>query len=136
MVNKAFVWLHPAVYLTVFLSPLVFLIVYLVVRKKVRLQVPLCESHRKPVSRMRIATAVLLIGGPTVAALLIVFANSDAAVWGIFLILFTLIGGIITLRLQRPLTAVRIDDDSRVTLRGACETYLSALATEIMVLPL
>jgi preprotein translocase subunit YajC len=134
IVNKDFVWLEPMYYLTLLFGPLIFLIVYLIVRKKVKLSVPLCERHRKLVNRMRVATAVLLIGGPAVEALLIAFANPDAAGWGIFLILFILLGGIITLRLQRPLTTVRIDDD-RVTLKGACDVFLSRLATKTVALP-
>jgi len=100
----------------------------------VGLPIPLCERHRKLVSRMRVATTVLLIGGPTVEALLIAFASPDAAGWGILLILFALLGGIITLRLQRPLTAVRIDDDQAI-LKGACDVFLSRLATRTVALP-
>jgi len=134
MVNKDIVWLDPLYYLSLVLGPGGLLIVYLIARKKMRLSVPLCEHHRKLVSRMRLATAVILIGGPAVAALMIAFGNPDSTGWGVLLILFVLLGGMITLRLQRPLSAARIDDD-RATLKGACDAFLSRLAAKTAELP-
>ncbi|MGP8268823.1 MAG: hypothetical protein ACLQLH_02045 [Terracidiphilus sp.] len=134
MVNKDLVWLEPPYYLTLLFGPLIFVIVYLIVRKKVKLAVPLCDKHRKLASRMRVTTAIILIGGLAVESLLIAFASPDAAGWGTLLILFSLLGGIITLRLQRPLTAVRVDND-RTTLKGACDVFLSRLAIKTAILP-
>jgi len=134
MVNRDIVWLNPLFYLSLFLGPGGLLIVYMIARKKVRLLVPLCERHRKIASRMRVATAVLLIGGPVAVALLIALRVPDSAGWGLVLILITLLGGMITLRLQRPLTASRIDDD-RVTLKGACNTFLARITIKAGTLP-
>lgn len=125
-VERCFVWLEPVYYLTIIFSPLVFYIVYLIVRKKVRLSLPLCEQHRNLVGRMKIATAILLIGAPVTEVLLVVFASPEVAGLGVVGLLFALLGGLITLRLQRTLTAVRIDDDQAI-FKGGCDIFLSQL---------
>ncbi len=120
--NQSVVWLNPLYYLTILLGGLPFLVVYLVFRKKVELSVPLCEHHRKLVHWMRICTVLILIGCP-ITALLLIEVAPDWAGLGILLILVMLIGAFITLRLQRPLTAVNIDD-KRAVLKGACDAFL------------
>jgi len=127
IVERSFVWLEPGYYLTVLLGPLIFYIVYLIVRKKVRLSVPLCEQHRRSVSRMKMATVILLVGAPALEVLLIKFASPEVGGMGIVVLLFALLGGLMTLRSQRTLTVVRIDDD-QTTLKGACDIFLARIA--------
>jgi len=133
MVNRDIVWLNPLFYLSLILGPGALLIVYLIARKKVRLSVPLCAHHRNLANRMRVATAVFLCSGPVAVALMVTFRSPNSAGWGLVMILIILRCGMITLRLQRPLTASRIDDD-RATFEGACDTFLSRIKIKAVTL--
>ena len=44
---KTFSWHHPALYLLIFLGLLVYVIVALIVRKSIRVGVPLCPFHKQ-----------------------------------------------------------------------------------------
>lgn len=124
-VDQTIVWLNPLFYLTILLGGIPFFVVYLVARKKMKLSVPLCEHHRRLIQTLRIFTAVFLIGCPATGLFLLEYAPNSEGYW--FLIpAFMIIGAFITLRFQRPLTAVEIDKD-HATLKGACEVFLSRI---------
>jgi hypothetical protein len=46
-VKRTYYWHHPAIYLTLFIFPVVYLLVALIARKDSKVHVPLCAQHRK-----------------------------------------------------------------------------------------
>lgn len=125
-VDKSFSWLNPWYYLLLFLH-LGILLVYLIFRKKVKLSVPLCDSHRQYMRRLTITATVLLVGCIPVGVLLgSLIGEPDGDMWGLLIGILMLFGGLIAVLLHRPLQATHIDN-GRATLKGACGAFLPKL---------
>ena len=122
MKRKTFYWHHPAIYIAI-LSPLIYIILALVLRKGGTINVGLCEKHKK--SRL-----FGIWGGTSLALLSIVVfvlaGQNDMPLLvpvGIVLILGGLIWAVLAARM---LTPTRIDERT-LWLRGACSTLLDTL---------
>jgi hypothetical protein len=121
-------WHHPAYYLTLFLSPIIYVLVAILIRKKAKVELPLCPEHR----RQRTMRLGACWGVAAVACFLIfLVAGStglgDLAGWLIFtaiLLLFgAIVAGVIFVRVVEP---VRITA-THLFLKGARKMYLAEL---------
>lgn len=115
---------HPAwVYLLLFLSPLIYIIVALIVRKCATLSPGLCDAHRR-----RHWLGIALGWGGSLLALLLMFLGAtyeycSMAVIGMILFLGAIVAGIILARVLQP---ERIDKDY-IRLRGCGQAFLDTL---------
>lgn len=96
-VVKTFYWHHPALYLTIFAGLLIYVIVAVIVRKNVRVAVPLCANHVQKRSLwvnlswvlplVGIADAVILpslnVDGGWVALLTVVLILAGLVIWAV-----------------------------------------------------
>ena len=122
-----FTWHHPGLYLLL-ISPIVYIIVAAIVRKRVTLAVPLCEAH-KTIRKSRLTTgALLMLGSIPIAWALGAYADSEsiiAVAWLLgFVLFFT---GAVFLIIASPLKAARIGSES-AELTGAKPSFLAAVA--------
>jgi hypothetical protein len=121
--RRTLYWHNPAIYLLL-LSPVIYIIVALIIRKSLTFEVPLCDEHR---ARRRGAILFSWLLG--LAGLALCFApaiDSDytpAVFVGLILIVFSLIYG--TVRSQ-VVNALKIDD-SHAWIRKVSPLYLAEL---------
>jgi hypothetical protein len=116
-------WHHPAVYLLILCSILIYVIVALIIRKRATIEIGLCERHLAKRKRdiligwaMALSGLGLLIGG--------ISANSGwAGAAGGVVFLAALFYGVATAQM---VSAKRIDD-AHVWVRGVCPEYLDTL---------
>lgn len=131
--KRVLYWHHPAIFLLVLVSPLIYIIVSLIMRKRAEIYVPLTEDvlARRRLNLL-IAWCTSLLGLGMFIAFFVVVANTttrDPAPWvfslllGPFVLLFGLIYGSLTTRM---VYAKRMDDHF-VWLKGASQEYLDSL---------
>ena len=123
-VKRKLYWHHPAIYIAVPLSVLLYVIIALCVRKKATVHVGFCEQHRKRRHLDILIVWLGLIGA--FAAMIGGFANHHPEIGGggVILLLAALI---YTLGRLNIVVAKRIGPDGSVLLRGACAAYLNEL---------
>jgi hypothetical protein len=120
--TKTLSWHHPALYLVILAGVLIYVIVAIIVRKTMKVQVPLCAQHAQ-----RRSTAVMLswimplIGIADVIVLPRVGVDVAVAV----LLMFALVvaGGITWAIVGTPIRPKRIDQ-YRGIFTGFCEEFL------------
>ena len=113
-------WHHPALYLLIFVSILIYFIVALVVRKTATVDVGFCPEHlaaRKKSLVITWALGLLSIGGIVLTAVL---EDPNVIFVSIAFLIATVIYGIITLRVVAPEKI----DDHLVWLKGVNADYL------------
>jgi hypothetical protein len=124
--KKNFSWHHPGLYFLV-ISPIVYLIVALIVRKTIELSVPLCRAHRSiRKKRLWMGTILLLACIPLPVAFYTYIgtdAASDVAIW-VGIAMF--VAGIAFLSYASPIRPVRIQSH-RAIFKGACPEFLASL---------
>ncbi len=116
-------WHHPALYLLIFFSILIYSIVALVVRKTATVDVGFCPEHlaaRKKNTKIAWALGLLSIGSLVLAWMLV---DSTFIFVSIAFLVATVIFGIITLRVVAPEKI----DDHLVWLKGVNPDYLQEL---------
>jgi hypothetical protein len=116
-------WHHPALYLLIFASLLIYVIVVMIVRKTATVDVGLCPEHlaaRKRNLAITWALALLSVGSFVLGGML---EDLTFGFVGIGLIFVTAIYGIVTLRIVAP---SRIDDHI-IWLKGVNTDYLQEL---------
>src|SRR6185369_13936838 len=118
--KRKLTWHHPALYLLVIASLLIYAVVAMVVRKTATVNIGLCEDHSS--TRRRNIAITWALGLASVAGFVVAVMLEDGtfAVLGIFLLLATAIYGIVTLRVVVP-TKI---DDYFVWLKGIDTNYL------------
>lgn len=113
-------WHHPAIYLTLFISLLVYAIIAMVVRKSATVELGFCEEHAAKRNKHLMITWALGIAGvlsfPFGAAL----EDVNTIAIGFLLLGATAIYGIVTLRVVIP---TKIDDHF-VWIKGVSAEYL------------
>jgi uncharacterized membrane protein len=121
-------WHHPAIFILVFVSPLIYIIVALIVRKTATIQMPLSEEwYARRRQRMAIAWSIVLAS--VVLFFLGIFLADQVelapllAVAAIFGLLGAAIYGLIACRLITP---QRITDEY-VWIKGAHPDFLNRL---------
>jgi hypothetical protein len=126
--KRVLYWHHPAIYLSIFLSPIIYLLIAILVRKKVQVELPLCPDHR----RQRTKRLAACWGAALVACVVLVFLMGssglgDAGVWlgvgSVFVFFAAIVAGVIFARIVEPtrITATHL------FLKGAGRAYLDEL---------
>lgn len=117
--KRALYWHRQAVYLLVLLSPLIYIIVALVVRKSARVDVGLCDKHRRRrVNGMVFGLVLCLASFGGCAAI-----GGEAVIASVILFAVGLICGLLSNQVVSP---VEIDDQF-VRLKGVQADFLALL---------
>lgn len=122
MVTKTFSWHHPALYLVILAGVLIYVIVAMIVRKNMRLSVPLCVSHAQKRSTAVILSWVIPLIG-VADAFILPNLGVDGGVVALITIACLLTGLIIWAVVGYPIRARYIDQHCGV-FTGVCEEYL------------
>jgi hypothetical protein len=126
-VEKNFYWHHPAIYLVILISPLVYVIVAFAVRKTVRVAVPLCAEHaRKRGICVTLAWVLPLVG--VADAFILPRFNVDPALIAAVAVLLVLSGAVIWAVVSNPIRPRSIDA-FRAEFSGFCEVFLEQFPT-------
>lgn len=118
--KRKLTWHHPAIYLTVLVSILVYAVIALVLRKSATVNLGLCEDHLSIRRRNLAITWVLGIVAVLCFPVSLMLEEPTAMFIGGLLVLATAIYGIVTLRVVVP---TKIDDHF-VWLKGINPDYL------------
>ena len=126
--NKTFWWHNPVLLLIVLISPIIYVIVALIVRKSCKLNVPVCEEHRSSYKTKRWVGGLMMLGSIPVPIAVGVLGNgSDNAVLAaIFLFFVLFIAGAIVFGLAGPIKPSNMDEQT-ATFKGAGESFLQLL---------
>lgn len=121
--KRKLTWHHPALYLLIIVSVLIYAIVAMVVRKTATVNVALCPEHFA--ARKKHLAITWALGLLCVACFAVAILSDEliSVVLGIALVIATPIYGIVTLRVVTP---ARIDEHL-VWLRGVNADYLQEL---------
>ena len=116
-------WHHPGLFLLIFLNLLIYVIVALIVRKRAKISVGICEKHRS--IRMKAIAAAWLLALLGIGLLVggIVSENGWLVTSSIILLLAGFIYGVVRGRIVTP----RRIDKEHVWLNGVCAEYLENL---------
>jgi len=115
-------WHHPALYLTILLSLLIYVIIALIVRKRADITLPLCARHwQQRRLWLTIGWVTSLAGVFTIIAG--IAAEAAWGFWGILLILVGICGGNFGARM----TYAKRIDDQHIWLAGAGPTVINGL---------
>lgn len=129
--KKKFQWHNPLLYLIVLVSPLIYIIVALIVMKRVELMVPMCPEHIQRRKKLLIATWVLALGfipgGILVGALVGNATDADTGVGvgllaGFLMMIAAFVTGVRAV-IMRP----REITPTSATFTGVCEPFLAML---------
>lgn len=119
-----FYWHPPLLALLIIVNLLLYAIVALVVRKKLELNVPLCETHHVERKHKKLTAALMLLGCVplgTVAGMLF----SDAFGWATGVAMF--IAGVVFLFTRNLGFGPKKIDENGGVFRGACAEFLNLL---------
>jgi hypothetical protein len=120
--KKTFSWHNPAIYLVLLISPLIYVIVAVIVRKSMKVNVPLCVEHAKRRSiAVTLAWALPLIGFVD----LFVLPQFKVDV-GITVLIFTafLLAGIVIWAVVGSPIRPKLINNARGEFSGFCEVFL------------
>lgn len=131
--TKTFHWHSPWLYVLIFAGVIFYFIVALVVRKKVKLEVPLCGAHLTWRTRMNITGAALLIAA-AVASLLLSALEVDGGWVALIGVVLALSGLIVLAMVGGSFCAVYIDENY-AKFKGACEQFLATLGSSSLAPP-
>ena len=121
-IEKTYYWHHPAIYLTILAGVLIYVIIAMIVRKSVRVAVPLCVEHQRKRSLWVTLSWVLPLVGVADAFVLPRFGVEPA--WGILgAIVLGFVGLIIWAVVSNPIRPRSIDA-FRAEFSGFCEPFL------------
>ncbi|HLW51349.1 MAG TPA: hypothetical protein VKW06_00775 [Candidatus Angelobacter sp.] len=120
--TKWYYWHAPAFYLTILLGVLVYVIVAVVVRKGMKVTVPLCVQHRQRRSIVVTLTWVLPLVGIADAFILAQF-NIDGGIIALVTVALILSGLVVWAMAGNPIRPLKIDNFSGEFL-GVCEKFL------------
>jgi hypothetical protein len=118
--KRKLTWHHPAIYLTVLISILVYAVIALVLRKSAVVNIGLCEEHLEIRQRNLAITWILGIAAVLCFPLAAFLEDGFILLLGIVLLLATAIFGTVTLRVVVP---TKIDDHF-VWIKGITPDYL------------
>jgi hypothetical protein len=122
---KRFSWHHPALYLLIFVGLLIYVIVALIVRKTIRVGVPMCPHHAQRRKLWITLAWVLPIIGIADAFILPRF-DLDPAWIAVLVAAFVLAGLIIWAAASNPIRPQSIDNFS-AEFSGFCDPFLDQI---------
>jgi hypothetical protein len=123
---KRFSWHHPALYLLVLVALLIYVIVALVVRKTVRVGVPLCARHAQRRKVWITLAWALPVAGIADAFVLPRLFDLDPGWIALLVVIFILAGVIIWAVAGNPIRPQSIDSFS-AEFSGFCEPFLEQI---------
>ena len=131
-VERMFYWHHPGLYVLL-ISPVIYVIVALIVRKQMKLRVPLCAQHAQRRNLFVTLAWVLPLIGIADAFVLPRF-NVDGAIVALICVVLILTGLIMWAVVSNPVTP-RFIDATRGEFAGFCETYLQQFPVAAAMTP-
>jgi hypothetical protein len=124
--RKTFYW-HPSwLYILLLLWVLIYFLVAVLVRKKMQLNIPLCDVHHDERKRLNIVGGVMLLGFIPAGILAGNVVPGDSGAGVIVGMLMFLAGIVFLIRANNYLQA-RFIDDTHAVIRGAKEPFLQLL---------
>ncbi len=128
VMNKTFWWHNPVLYLIILISPVIYVIVALIVRKNCKLNVPICEEHRSSYQTKRRVGGILMLASiPLWIAIAAIGHGSDDAVGiGALVFVMTLVAGLIVFGVASLIKPSNMDEQT-ATFKGAGEAFLQVL---------
>jgi hypothetical protein len=130
---KTFYWHSPAVYLTILLGLLIYAIVAVIVRKGIKISVPLCARHAERRSIVVTLSWVLPLVG--IADIFVLAQlNVDDGIIALITIALILAGITLWVMVANPIRPTVIDARRGVFL-GACAAFLEQLPEAGLVVP-
>ncbi len=123
--KRTLYWHHPAIYLLLLCSPLIFIIVALVARDRAEAEVGLCARHLARRKRDMLASICLVLAGATMLIAGLAADLGWLAVTGLLVLLAAAIYGVAS---TQVISATRIET-GRVYARGAGAAFLDTLPT-------
>lgn len=132
-VSKSYYWHHPALYIAL-LSPIIYVILAVIVRKSMKLTVPLCAQHAQRRSIGVILAWVLPLAGIADAIILPQF-NVDAGIVVLACLGLIVAGLVIWAVVGNPIRPQRIDQ-LYGEFTGFCEAYLQPISEFVAPAPL
>jgi hypothetical protein len=121
-ITKTYSWHHPALYLLLLGPILIYLIVAMVVRKSIKVTVPICAQHRQRRSIAVTLSWVLPLVGIADAIILPQF-NVDTGIVALICAVLILAGIVIWAVVAMPIRPKKIDQ-FHGEFTGFCETFL------------
>ncbi len=127
--KKTLYWCTPVVYLSILLSIIVLLILYLILRKKVVLDIPLSPEGRGIIRKHGFIACGILLGGLALTILPAFFSGPMGNIGGasIALGLVSVLTGFIYASARAYSLRVTKVDKGRAWLAGACPEYVASL---------
>lgn len=120
---RQFTWHSPGWYLLLFVAVLVYIIVALIVRKKVKIAIGLCEAHRQRRSTLnKTAVGILLLSGATLFGAI----SYESGMLGWTTAALLTVGIIVAIVAASTLSAGRISD-TQARFRGCGNDFLDSL---------
>lgn len=117
-------WHNPYLYLLILASILIYAIVAIIVRKKARVEIGICDSHR---SQRRLAIGLGWLLGLGGLVLFIVGVSNDWHVGIDLLCLAAFIVGMVLGFAKGPVVSAKRIDPQFVWIKGVCPAYLDTL---------
>lgn len=127
--EKTFSWHHPALYFLLPLGLFPYAIVATIIRKKIKLAVPLCDAHKSiRKKRLWMGALLLLMCIPVPWALASYIIEDAGVAFCIAALLGTVmfVAGVMFTVCESPLRATRIGSAS-AEFKGACPDFLASL---------
>ena len=115
-------YINPWIYITFIISPLVYIIVSLIVRKKYVLNLPICDNHLKRRKRFIMSQWIVATITVTLLTIGISLNNSTLIITSILLFIYFLAA----LVLGRMAYIVKLKDE-RIWIKGAGKDFISSL---------
>jgi hypothetical protein len=122
-VEKTFSWHHPAVYLAILAGLLIYVVLAVVIRKSIKVRVPLCARHAQRRSLAVTLAWVLPLAGIADAIILSQFDSVNGGIVALITIALVLAGLIIWAVAGNPIRPSFIDQN-RGEFTGFCDVYL------------
>jgi hypothetical protein len=120
-VKKTLYWHPPSWYLLIFVSPLIYAIVAMVVRKKASFQLALCREHRNR-RRLLIAIGLAL---PVVTLLIVILSEGEPA--SVFGLMIGVVVGLLLAIIGSQILSPKKIEDGYAYLKGARPQFLASL---------
>jgi len=126
--NKTYWWHNPLIYLVVLISPVIYVIVALIVRKSCKLSVPVCEEHRSSYKTKRWVGGILMLASiPLWIAIAAIGNGSDDAMGiGVLVFFLAFFVGLIVFAVASIVKPSNMDEQT-ATFKGAGESFLQLL---------
>lgn len=124
--NRQLWYIHPALYILA-ISPVIFLIVYMIVRKGARVDIGICETHDQRRRMLAVVGGALLILSIVAIVMAIAFETPAAFAGGLLLFL---VGLVVVIVGQRFVLPSKIDNEY-VWLKGMSPDYLASFPPSV-----